>query len=97
MSDESQSLVPQQVIRGYAELSKYTGLGRTQTQELIAAGEFPKPKRLSLRHRVWLASDIAKWQADRVAGLAELERREAERAAHRGPSDGRFKSKSKSS
>jgi predicted DNA-binding transcriptional regulator AlpA len=80
---------PQLIIRGYEELAKYTGLGPSQTKELIAAGEFPKPKRLSERRRVWLARDIAEWQAKRLAAQPELEREETERRvereARRGP------------
>ena len=90
MPDEPQH-EPQLIISSYAELKKYTGLGPSQTKELIAAERFPKPVRLSERRRVWFARDIAQWQVERVAAQAEREREERERAereARRGPRNG---------
>ncbi len=57
---------PQRVIR-LNELVEFTGLRRTQIQELIARGEFPAPIRLSERRIAWLAGDVAAWQADKIA------------------------------
>jgi prophage regulatory protein len=71
MPDENQ---PQLVISSYPELKKYTGLGRSQTKQLISEGKFPKPTRLSPRKLCWYARDIAAWQAARIA--------EHERAEH---------------
>jgi len=51
------------------ELHLYAGLRRTQVSELIKAGEFPKPIPLSDNGRsvAWLASEVAAWQAQRIA------------------------------
>lgn len=50
-----------------ADLPDYTGLRRTQIQELIAQGKFPKPVKLSARRMAWLADEIAVWQQQRIA------------------------------
>jgi len=54
------------VIR-LADLPTYTGLHRSQIDELIARGEFPRPVKLSQRRKAWLESEIAAWQAARIA------------------------------
>jgi prophage regulatory protein len=52
-----------------AELPNFTGLQRTKINELIKADQFPKPIPLSDNGRAvaWLESDIASWQAARIA------------------------------
>jgi prophage regulatory protein len=57
---------PQKVIR-LAELTEFTGLRRTQIAQLIAEGRFPRPVKLSARRKAWLADEIARWQAERIA------------------------------
>ena len=51
------------------ELTPFVGLGRTQIDELIKAGEFPRPVRLSDTGRAvaWLEADLIAWQARRLA------------------------------
>jgi prophage regulatory protein len=51
------------------DLSTFVGLRRTQLDDLIAKGEFPRPIRLSDSGRAiaWLESDLAAWQAKRIA------------------------------
>ena len=51
------------------ELPQFIGLRRTQIDELIAAGEFPKGVKISDRGRTlaWFESDIAEWQKARKA------------------------------
>jgi len=50
-----------------ADLPMFTGLHRTQIDTLIARGEFPRPVKLSTRRKAWLESEIAAWQATRIA------------------------------
>jgi prophage regulatory protein len=57
---------PLKVIR-LAELTDFVGLRRTQIQDLISKGRFPRPIKLSARRIAWLASEIAEWQAARIA------------------------------
>jgi prophage regulatory protein len=57
---------PQQIIR-QSELEQFVGLRRSQIQELIDQGKFPRPIRLSTRRKAWLACEIAHWQDQRIA------------------------------
>jgi predicted DNA-binding transcriptional regulator AlpA len=62
------------------ELPRFVGLRRSRIAELIEAGEFPRPIRLSDTGRAvaWLESDLIDWQweciARRAAARAELDR-----------------------
>ena len=56
----------EEVIRE-SELHRYDGMRSTRRTELIAQGLYPKPVRLSTRRKAWLKSEIARWQAARVA------------------------------
>jgi prophage regulatory protein len=49
------------------ELPDYVGLGRTQVEQLVAEGRFPKPVKLSTRRIAWLESEIIAWQQARIA------------------------------
>jgi len=51
------------------DLPAFTGLQRTQIQELIKLGEFPKPVPLTDTGRAvaWLEADLVAWQATRLA------------------------------
>ena len=51
-----------------ADLPKYTGIQRTQIDELIKKGEFPKAIRLSDtgRAKAWLECDVLAWQNARI-------------------------------
>lgn len=48
------------------DLPRYTGLQRSQTDELIKQGRFPKPIRLSARRIGWLKREVAAWQQQRL-------------------------------
>ena len=52
-----------------AEMMQFVGLRRTQIDELIKTGEFPRPVRLSDNGRAvaWLESDLVSWQMRRLA------------------------------
>jgi len=56
----------QKIIR-LADLHNYVGLRRTQVQQLIKEGRFPRPVQLSARRIGWLESEVAAWQATRIA------------------------------
>lgn len=43
-----------------------TGLPRTTIYELMAAGDFPKPVRLTVRSVAWPSNDIDLWIKSRV-------------------------------
>ncbi|HVX56368.1 MAG TPA: AlpA family phage regulatory protein [Candidatus Saccharimonadales bacterium] len=50
-----------------SKLVQYSGLGRTQTDKLIAEGRFPRPVKLSARRIGWLEQELIAWQQDRLA------------------------------
>jgi prophage regulatory protein len=56
-----------------ADLPRYTGLQRTQVDDLIKQGKFPRPVRLSERRIGWLAREVAAWQASRIAARDKTE------------------------
>jgi prophage regulatory protein len=66
MSVPAESLSTQQFLR-FAVVKELTGLSRSTVERLIKSGDFPAPKRIGLRAVAWLASDLARWQADRVS------------------------------
>lgn len=54
------------IIRTDADLFAATGLRRTARTDLMKAGRFPKPIRLSPRCRGWTAKALADWLAQRA-------------------------------
>jgi prophage regulatory protein len=60
---------PDKIVR-LKDLPHYVGLRRTQIEEMIQRGEFPKPIKLGPRAKGWLASEIAQWQHERIADRA---------------------------
>ncbi len=52
-----------------ADLPQFVGLQRTQIDNLIASGEFPKPIKLSDggRAKAWLECEVLDWQNQRIA------------------------------
>jgi prophage regulatory protein len=65
-------------LRG-KEVARVTGIPRATRYEMIAAGTFPAPVKLSKRIVVWAASEIRKWQQAR---LAERDAKLAEGGSH---------------
>jgi predicted DNA-binding transcriptional regulator AlpA len=51
------------------DLPQFVGLRRTQIEELIKLGQFPKPVQLSDSGRAiaWLEADLIAWQNARIA------------------------------
>jgi prophage regulatory protein len=60
------------------QVETLVGLKKTQIGELIKRGEFPKPIALSDSGRAiaWLESELAVWQASRIAKRATEPRRD---------------------
>jgi predicted DNA-binding transcriptional regulator AlpA len=59
----------QRIVRKF-ELPAFVGLRRTQIEELIKRGEFPKPVTLSDlngRAKGWLEDELVEWQQVRIA------------------------------
>lgn len=56
----------QTILRRY-DVERATGLCRSAIYQLIAAGKFPKPIRLSRQSVGWLETEIADWQTARIA------------------------------
>jgi prophage regulatory protein len=54
------------VIR-LADLPDYVGLRRTQIDELIKQGQFPRPVKLSTRRKGWLEDELIVWQQARIS------------------------------
>jgi prophage regulatory protein len=57
-----------------AELPQFCGLRRTQIEQLIAEGKFPRPVKLSARRKGWLETEVISWQQQRIAqrdGMAD--------------------------
>jgi prophage regulatory protein len=49
------------------EVSRITGLPVSTIYQMMADGKFPKNFRISPRLCAWRESEIAKWQAERLA------------------------------
>ena len=65
---------PRLVISGYKNLTNYTGLGRTRTQELIDKDQFPPPEKdFHARRVIWFTDTIALWQRWRTTEPASRE------------------------
>ena len=50
-----------------ADLSQFCGLKRTQIDQLIHEGRFPRPVKLSARRKGWLESELISWQQARIS------------------------------
>lgn len=46
---------------------KSTGLSRSTILRKVDAGEFPRPVRLSANSVAWVAAEVERWAADRIA------------------------------
>ena len=46
------------------DVTKVTGLSRTQLLKMVKDGEFPKPVRLSVRSVGWRSSDVNTWLSE---------------------------------
>jgi prophage regulatory protein len=66
----SPSAVPGQVqnFLRRPKVCEITGLKTSTLYEMMQAGAFPRPVRISKRLVVWPESDVAAWQSARIAG-----------------------------
>jgi len=55
-----------EVIRK-ADLPRYCGLRRSQIELYVKLGKFPRPIQLGQRAVGWLASEVERWQRERIA------------------------------
>lgn len=65
--DKQKSNTVNSIIIRRPQVQARTGLSRSTIYELVSAGRFPAPIRLSDRRVGWLESDVADWIASRVA------------------------------
>jgi prophage regulatory protein len=49
------------------QLHEFVGIRRTQVEQLISEGTFPKPIKLSTRAVGWTESSLIAWQQERIA------------------------------
>jgi prophage regulatory protein len=49
------------------DVLKLTGFKRTRLAEAVSAGEFPRPVKIGERAIAWRESEVASWQAQRIA------------------------------
>jgi prophage regulatory protein len=49
------------------DLPQYCGLQRSQIEQLIAEGKFPRPVKLSPHRKGWLQAELIAWQQQRIA------------------------------
>jgi prophage regulatory protein len=56
----------QRLIRK-ADLPQYVGLHRSIIADMVKAGTFPKPVRISDRNWAWIEAEVALWQAQKIA------------------------------
>lgn len=62
MSD--QNVIPiQRTLLRLPDVIARTGLSKSTIYRLIAAGEFPSPRKLGQRAVAWKASEIAEWES----------------------------------
>jgi len=59
--------LPLHKIIRLVDLPQFTGLRRTQIDELIKCGCFPKPVKLSVRRKGWLETELIAWQQQCIA------------------------------
>jgi prophage regulatory protein len=45
----------------------YCGLKRSQIEEMIARGDFPRPVKLNAYRKGWLENELISWQQRRIA------------------------------
>ncbi len=52
---------PDEALLRQPEVVKRVGIGKTALWQMIARGEFPKPRKITGRAVGWLASEITAW------------------------------------
>lgn len=52
--------MPERILR-LRDVIAYTGLSRSTIYKYVAKNEFPKPRRLGVRAKGWMKSEIHNW------------------------------------
>lgn len=52
------------------DVEQATGLGRSTIYDRMKEGSFPRPVPVGKRAVAWRESDVARWQAERIAAAA---------------------------
>ena len=64
---QSRPVVPRDRLIRLPDVEGATGCKKSTIYELMKAGRFPKPVRLSARHVAWSESAVLQWVQDRIA------------------------------
>lgn len=62
----SATTTPPRLLR-LPEVIAQTGMARTTLYDFIRAGTFPRPVPLTSTARAWVAAEVERWIADRIA------------------------------
>ena len=63
---QSRPVVPRDRLTRLHDVEGATGCKKSTIYELMKAGRFPKPVRLSARHVAWPESAVLQWVQDRI-------------------------------
>ena len=63
---QSRPVVPRDRLIRLPDVEGATGCKKSTIYELMKAGRFPKPVRLSARHVAWPESAVLHWVQDRI-------------------------------
>ena len=63
---QSRPVVPRDRLIRLPDVEGATGVKKSTIYELMKAGRFPKPVRLSARHVAWPESAVLQWVQDRI-------------------------------
>ena len=64
---QSRPVVPRDRLIRLPDVEGATGCKKSTIYELMKAGRFPKPVRLSARHVAWSEAAVLQWVQDRIA------------------------------
>ena len=67
---QSRPVVPRDRLIRLPDVEGATGCKKSTIYELMKAGRFPKPVRLSARHVAWPESAVLQWVQDRIAAAS---------------------------
>ena len=63
---QSRPVVPRDRLIRLPDVEGATGCKKSTIYELMKAGRFPKPVRLSARHVAWSEAAVLQWVQDRI-------------------------------
>ena len=68
---QSRPVVPRDRLIRLPDVEGATGCKKSTIYELMKAGRFPKPVRLSARHVAWPEAAVLQWVQDRIAEVQQ--------------------------